>query len=121
MMKTNPFHWDCERDGCFNKKKRLKLDIFGDCFPGNIQMGDVDGIVEIGGRILMLEWKESERIKTGQRIMYQMITRYSPCHVIIVVGDAEKMLVEKYGCVPPNQEPMEPWIPWAGGPTNQGI
>ena len=96
MGRENPLRWDCSVRGCFNLKKRPKIEVFAECFPGNIQMGDVDGIVEINGQVLMLEWKEHEPISTGQRIMYQRMTESSPCHVIVVIGNPETMVVEKY-------------------------
>ena len=30
----NPLRWDCERQGCFNLKRRPKIEVFADCFPG---------------------------------------------------------------------------------------
>lgn len=68
----NPMKWDCEERGCFNRKMRPKLEEFAACLPGRIAFTDVDGIVEIGGRFLMLEWKSRPgRIATGQRIMFE--------------------------------------------------
>ncbi|MBF0400704.1 MAG: hypothetical protein HQL90_08040 [Magnetococcales bacterium] len=96
MGRANPLRWDCATRGCFNIRKRPKIEVFAECFPGNIQMGDVDGIVEINGQVLMLEWKEFEPISTGQRIMYRRMTESPHCHVIVVVGDPETMVVEKY-------------------------
>ena len=108
MGKPNPMHWDCKTRGCFNLKKRPKIEMFAECFPSNIQMGDVDGIVEINGHVLMLEWKEYERISIGQRIMYRRMTKFSPCHVLVVVGNPETMLVEKYARFQGGK--MEGWI-----------
>ena len=96
MGRKNPLRWDCATRGCFNVKKRPKIEVFAECFPGNIQMGDVDGIVEINGQVLMLEWKEHEPISTGQRIMYRRMTESPACHVIVVIGNPETMVVEKY-------------------------
>lgn len=96
MGRENPLRWNCSERGCFNIKKRPKIEVFAECFPGNIQMGDVDGIVEIGGRFLMLEWKQSGAIAIGQRIMYEQITRSSHCHVIVVIGDPETMIISRY-------------------------
>ena len=53
----NPMRWDCDTDGCFNVKRRPKIEMFADCFPRRINFGDVDGLVEIGGRFCLLEWK----------------------------------------------------------------
>ena len=91
----NPLRWDCERQVCFNLKRRPKIEIFADCFPGRISFGDVDGIVEVGGNALLLEWKsEARELPTGQRLLYQRLTRSGPVSVMIVVGDAETMLVD---------------------------
>jgi len=92
----NPMMLDCERQGCFNVKKRLKLERFADCFPGKIGMGDVDGIVEINGHFLVLEWKApGVALSTGQRIMYERMTRDDRFTVVFVEGDAEHMSVER--------------------------
>lgn len=91
----NPLRWDCERQGCFNLKRRPKIELFADCFPRRISFGDVDGIVEIGGNALLLEWKSEEReLPTGQRLLYQRLTCSGPVSVMIVVGDAETMLID---------------------------
>jgi hypothetical protein len=86
--------WDCDVDGCFNIKKRLKFSVFADCFPRKINFGDVDGIVEIGGHGLTLEWKERPGIlKKGQRVLWENLTRGKMLAVIVVAGDAEDMSV----------------------------
>jgi hypothetical protein len=72
----NPLRWDCEKQGCFNKKCRPKIEIFADCFPRRINFGDVDGLVEINGKGLLLEWKSVLKdIPTGQKIAYQKLTQ----------------------------------------------
>jgi hypothetical protein len=91
----NPLRWDCAKRGCFNLKRRPKIELFADCFPGRMSFGDVDGIVEVNGNALLLEWKSEERdLPAGQRILYERLTRNSPISVLIVVGDAETMAVE---------------------------
>ncbi|MBF0400747.1 MAG: hypothetical protein HQL80_07060 [Magnetococcales bacterium] len=109
MGRENPLRWDCSVRGCFNLKKRPKIEVFAECFPGNIQMGDVDGIVEINGQVLMLEWKEFEPISTGQRIMYQRMTESPSSHVIVVIGNPETMVVEKYTYF--RDGSMAEWLP----------
>lgn len=90
----NPLRWDCEKRGCFNKLRRPKIEIFAECFPRNINFGDVDGIVEINGNALLLEWKsELKEIPTGQRIMYEKITQSGMLSVICLIGNAETMEV----------------------------
>jgi len=91
----NPMRWDCEKRGCFNKKKRPKVEVFHDLFPGKISFGDVDGIVEINGHALILEWKSyCGDLQGGQKIMYKRLTRICPIMVMVVSGDAESMEVE---------------------------
>lgn len=99
----NPLRWDCDKRGCFNRVKRPKIEVFKSCFPGKISFGDVDGIVEIGGCALLLEWKPStDELRDAQRIMYQNLSKDGKFTAIIVVGDAETMAVThsqyfKYG------------------------
>jgi hypothetical protein len=85
--------WDCLEYGCFNHKKRPKFAAFAEAFPGKINFSDVDGIVEICGNALLLEWKEEPRsLVAGQRIMYE---RLSHCGitVFLLAGDARTMQV----------------------------
>lgn len=87
--------WDCERQGCFNKKKRPKIEVFAGCLPGKISFGDVDAIVEVGGHFLMMEWKPSMNpLSMGQSIMYERLTQQKNWSVIIVAGDAETMQID---------------------------
>lgn len=89
--------WDCDKNGCFNIKCRPKLEVFSDCFPGKINFGDVDGIIEINGKALMLEWKTRRGpLPTGQAIMYRRITETGLISVLCVVGDAETMECKGY-------------------------
>jgi len=89
----NPLRWDCDKHGCFNIKRRPKIEVFSDCFPGRINFGDVDGIVEINGRGLMLEWKsDCKKLPLGQKIMYQKLTDTQKITVIVVIGDPETMI-----------------------------
>lgn len=95
----NPMRWDCDNGrNCFNKKMRPKIEVFSECFPGRINFGDVDGIVEINSFGLMLEWKtKTNKPATGQRIMYERLTKTGILTVLFVVGSAETMLVSHMG------------------------
>ncbi len=90
----NPLRWDCEKRGCFNLKCRPKIEEFADCLPGKIAFSDIDAITEVGGRFLLLEWKSHDgEIPTGQRIMYERMTRLEGFTVVVVAGNAETMEV----------------------------
>jgi len=92
----NPMRYKCEDSGCFNVKMRPKIEMFSDCFPGRISFGDVDAEVEINGRFLQLEWKtHGKNIPTGQAIKYKHYTRQKGWLVIVAVGCAETMKVER--------------------------
>lgn len=91
--------WNCREKGKCFRSLCPKLGAFDDCFPGRIGMSDVDGIVEIAGRFLLLEWKsEGGRLTTGQRIMFERLTggNSNPMKftVILISGDPETMTIE---------------------------
>lgn len=93
---SNPMRWKCGQLGCYNVHARPKIEVFADCFPGRICMGDIDGLVEVNGRFLLLEWKHApEPIPTGQRITYDAFVSL-PNHlvtVLCVAGNATTMEV----------------------------
>jgi len=98
----NPMRWDCNKGGagmnCFNKKRRPKIEIFAECFPGLISFGDIDGIVEINGQGLLLEWKSDlMNLPRGQYIMYRNLTTTGYLSVIVVIGNAETMEISHMG------------------------
>ena len=108
---ANPMRWDCAKRGCFNLKKRPKIELFADCLPGQIAFGDVDGIVEINGNLVLLEWKDHQRISDGQRILFERMTLLCPATVLVVEGDAESMMVSSIRTVRrgviPDAEPAD--------------
>ena len=89
----NPMLWDFQRQGCFNKKKRPKIEMLSECLPGKIAVSDIDGIIEISGNFLVLEFKEHNHIPRGQQILFQRMTRNKPFFVLIIEADVETMTV----------------------------
>ena len=88
----NPLLWDCEKQGCFNKLKRPKLEVFADCFPRRINFGDVDGIVEMSSRALLLEWKSLDTdLRYAQRLMMKNLSRTGVVTGLAVWGNAQNM------------------------------
>jgi hypothetical protein len=104
---SNPLRWDCQRQGCFNVHKRPKIEVFADCLPGRLAFTDVDGITEVNGNLLVLEWKEHRRVPTGQRVLFERWTANSPTTVMLVVGEARQMTVEETACI--YQGIVNPW------------
>lgn len=120
--------WDCEKQGCFNVKRRPKIEVFADCFPGKINFGDVDAIVEINGKGLFMEWKNqnSQNLPLGQKIMYSKLTQTGLLTVLIVCGNAETMVCNQYshyfmgnhngwfeGDLNKIKEVIKKWVKWA--------
>jgi hypothetical protein len=88
--------WNCERDGCFNRKKRPKFGAFASCFPRpNLSFTDVDAVIERRGFFLFLEFKgEDVDVPTAQRILLEQLTRLSDNVIAMVVScDCETMTV----------------------------
>jgi len=103
----NPMRWVCQMQGCYNLKKRPKIEVFADCFPGLINFGDVDALVELNGHYLLLEWKPSPvELSTGQALVYERLPdRFS---AILVAGDAETMEVTHMAWARNGR--IEPWV-----------
>lgn len=94
MKGYNPMRWDCEKQGCFNLKKRPKIEEFADCLPRNISFSDIDARVELNSSFLEIEWKPAPiDLATGQRIMFTRLTKSCPVTVLVIAGDAETMEV----------------------------
>ena len=95
----NPMRWKCDINGCFNIKRRPKIEVFADCFPRKINFGDVDGLVELNGWFCLLEWKgDGGELRQGQRRSYIEFTNEArPGNIVLVVkGNPETMVVENY-------------------------
>ena len=95
---TRDLRWNCDTKGCF-RQLCPKLGAFDDCFPKGLGMSDVDGVIELGGRFLFLEWKaQGGAVSTGQRIMFQQLTSLSAdphkVTVIVVCGHPREMTIE---------------------------
>ena len=104
---ANPMRWNCEKQGCFNVHKRPKIELLADCLPGKIAFSDVDGITEIKGNLLALEWKSHQKIPRGQRLLFERWTANGPTTVLLILGDARDMTVDEVACVA--RGIIEPW------------
>jgi hypothetical protein len=97
MNGYNPILWNCKNSGCFNKKKRPKIEQFHNCFFDKISMSDIDAAVEINGNFIFLEWKsDGGKLKVAQRIFFERLTRHKGIFVYVVQGNAESMQVDGY-------------------------
>lgn len=90
----NPLLWNCQEKGCFNIKKRAKIEVFAEDLPNRIGLSDIDACVEINHCFLFLEFKPvgMTTIPTGQKLMFQRLTALSErITVIVICGNAETM------------------------------
>ena len=97
-MARGRMRWNCspDRDGCYRERGQPDLTVLDECFPGRIAMTDVDGLVEINGRFLFIEWKRRDDVPTGQQIMFERMTRHPEFTVLVIVGDPATMAVKRY-------------------------
>ena len=97
-MSRGRMRWDCspDKDGCYRKLGQPDLTALDGCFPGRIAMTDVDGLVEINGRFLFIEWKRRGEVPAGQRIMFERLTKHPEFTVLVILGDPGSMTVERY-------------------------
>ncbi len=82
----------CTRQtGCYKEKFLPDWGILDGCFPRNIKPSDIDGVIEINGHVLFLEWKPKDKpLSNGQRRMFLTMTRDAPKQqVFIVYGDKD--------------------------------
>ena len=102
-MPAHRMEWDCSNpaQGCFNLKRRLKFAYLDCALPSDrVGFSDVDGVIERKGNILLIEWSVAcKQPGTGQRIMFEQLTLWSPAMVIMVCGDAETMTVSQMAVV----------------------
>ncbi len=79
---------NCETQGCFIKVATVDWGFLDNSFSGRIKIGDIDGIVEANGRLLILEWKGiNVPTPKGQHIMFTNITKISKIIVFVINGD----------------------------------
>ena len=97
-MSRGRMRWDCspDKDGCYRRLGQPDLTVLDECFPGRIGMTDVDGLVEINGQFLFIEWKRRGDVPAGQRIMFERLTKHPEFTIVVILGDPSTMAVQRY-------------------------
>ena len=97
-MSRGRMRWDCssDKDGCCRRLGQPDLTALDECLPGRIAMTDVDGLVEINGLFLFIEWKRRRDVPAGQRIMFERLTKHPEFTILVNLGDPGTMAVERY-------------------------
>ena len=79
---------NCDHGGCYIKTQSPDWGFLDNAFSGRIKVGDIDGIVEANGHVLIIEWKGAGvPIPRGQEIMFEQITKKNLITVYVVNGD----------------------------------
>lgn len=100
---ANYMRHDCDKDGCFNKFGRPKIEMFNGCFPRGCNFGDVDALAQLRPSkpaFCLLEWKspwKKKDLDKGQRLTYESLTgTLKDTIVIYVKGDPFTMVVDSF-------------------------
>lgn len=116
----------CIHKGCY-REKLPDWSIFNDCLPRGIHIGDADGIVEIGNRFLLLEWKGDKRVSLpeGQRKLLKRFGR-APDAVLCLRGTLDDLQwlvfdgIESKGWADVSLEEVKAWVKrWAAEADSQ--
>lgn len=87
---------NCERHGCFVKNLMPDWDFLKDSFRGKGRIGDIDGIIEKNGHLLILEWKSTGApLPEGQEIMFTNATRKNLITVFVIWGNPTTTTAER--------------------------
>lgn len=82
----NPIHHDCDAKGCWNRLYRPNIEFFYHALPRKLTMSDIDGVAEVNGSFVFLEWKSHKGpLPTGQRILAERLTRLSTRITYVVI------------------------------------
>ena len=85
--------WQCTEKGCYLQRRSDPV-MFDGCFPAGVSMGDVDGIVELNGRFLIVEFKKLNiSVPEGQARMFRRLVA-TGLFTILVVRAAEQHVEE---------------------------
>lgn len=97
---SDKFRYNCATSGCYNDSLPDWSDVNA-CFPGAIRPTDIDGMVEINGRVLFIEQKaRGKSIERGQVLAFQRLSLKQSVTVVAVrEGDVTElqMLVYRNG------------------------
>ena len=76
--------WKCQCQGCF-LEKRSDVAALDGCFPAHVGATDLDGIVELGGHFLVIEFKHlGVLVPRGQGLMFERMVATGKFTVVIV-------------------------------------
>ena len=104
--------WNCNTDGCYKEKCVPDWGPLDGYLPRGCRPTDVDGIIEIDGRFLLLEFKShGGQLQCAQRWLFERLTADSSNVLVVVMsaGTNELESLQKIRFV--RNGKMGEWIP----------
>lgn len=101
-QERSPLDWECDKaEHCYNMLSRSRLKAFDVCFAATgrkIRIGDGDGLVEVRGHILLLEWVSINRkVNDAQIELFKRFTVNSGKQAVIIIeSDGARMPVRRF-------------------------
>jgi len=114
---TIRYQCDTRCGRCYAQDHMPDWSILDGCFPSRIRPSDIDGAVEINGRVLFLEWKGRDAPLTrGQERMFLTMTRDAPTQQVLVVfgekGRPERAILFYRGTRAYRPRATLDWLRW---------
>lgn len=79
---------DCNKNGCYKEAHLPDWGFLDDHLPGRVRVSDIDGVVELSGHVLFLEWKQhTEKLTVGQRILFERLSSKPQQSVLVIYGE----------------------------------
>lgn len=117
IFETFTLDRECDKNGCAKLHAEPHLREFDECFSGNSRMGDVDGIIERKGHILIIEWKNAAKLESFEKFhMAQVITAKSftannyKHQWWFVIGNPQTMEVRKVRAIKRGDWHHDDWL-----------
>jgi hypothetical protein len=85
-------------------KSLWDFSIFNGCFPREkIRLSDIDGIVDIGGKFLIIEGKgKYDIVRGGQKILLDRLSKVKEFTILVIYGDPKESTIDFYS-IPPSE------------------
>lgn len=100
---------DCGVDGCY-QERLPSWDWMQGCFPRGIRPTDVDGMVEINGRVLFIEQKGcGAPLPNGQRLAMKALSEKDGVTVLFMRATADVAVLD---CLVFDGTPPQGWQPF---------
>ncbi len=85
----------------------IRFDVLARLLPRGVEPSDIDQVIENDGSFLFIEFKRpGQTMPTGQRILFNRLSRLPDCEVLIVIGQPPAE-IQSYGWLGEPQQPAD--------------